>query len=116
MRRFFSILSIALVAATGARAAMLEIDLPFADAVETRAASYTCPDQSFDVTYYNAGENALAVLAFEDRSVVMVNVLSASGAKYAGGTLVWWTKCDQGDLYDVSQEDDADPVSCTVRE
>lgn len=114
MRRFLPTLITMLVAAPGAQAAALELDLPYAGPVETSSVTYRCPDYELTATYHNAGDIALAVLQFEARNIVVVTVPSASGARYAGGNFVWWTKGDQGDLYDVSRGDDAEPVSCAA--
>lgn len=105
----------AIAPATGAAAGTLELDLP--GTVETQSVRYDCgQDKHLTATYHNAADNALAVLNFEGRTLVMANVLAASGARYAGGTHVWWTKGDSGDLYDLTKGEDAPPLSCTERE
>ena len=93
------------------QADVLQIELP--GAVEQVEAVYRCPDTEISTTYYNAESNALAVLRFGDQTLVMTNVLAASGAKYAGGPYVWWTKGETADLYDLMKGEDAAPVSCT---
>ena len=60
-----------------------------------------CGGQKIAATYINAGDNSLAVLKMGDRVVVTVAVLAASGAKYAGQELIWWTKGDEATLYDL---------------
>ncbi|WP_048649263.1 MliC family protein [Nitratireductor soli] len=114
MRRFLPILVTMLLAAPGVHAATVELDLPYVSAVEADSVTYRCPDFELTATYHNAGDIALAVLQFEARNVVVVTVPSASGARYAGGNFVWWTKGDHGDLYDVSRGEDAKPVSCAA--
>ena len=43
----------------------------------------------------------------------MVNVLSASGARYAGRQYTWWTKGNSADFYDLTKGEDARPeFSC----
>ena len=97
-------------------AATLEIDLPDAESVETVAVTYACPDGDIDATYYNAEENSLAVVMIDGGPVVMSSVLAASGAKYAGGPYVWWTKGDDADLYDLMKGEGAEPVPCTAKD
>ncbi|MFC5587191.1 MliC family protein [Nitratireductor kimnyeongensis] len=98
-----------------AHAATMEIDLPDAESVEAAAVTYACPGGDIDVTYYNAGDTSLAVAMIDGTSVVMSNVLAASGAKYAGGPYVWWTKGDDADLYDLMKGEGAEPVSCSTK-
>ncbi len=95
-----------------ASASALTIELPGDEAVEAQTVNYTCPDNEMSVTYYNAGSVSLAVFETGGEVVVASNVLAASGAKYAGGRFVWWTKGDAGDLYDLTKGEDAPPVSC----
>ncbi len=54
--------------------------------------SYKCGAKDLSVTYYNAGDISLAKLELEDETVVASNVISGSGAKYAGSVYIWWTK------------------------
>lgn len=115
MQRISLAFACALFAAGHASAATIEIDVPDEAAVGTIEAAYACPDREIAVTYHNAGDNALAVLRFGDETVVMANVLSGSGARYAGRQYVWWTRGDEADLYDEMQPD-AKPVSCAVKE
>ena len=42
--------------------------------------------------------------------VVMVNVVSASGAKYVSGVWEWWNKGSDGTLHNVTEGLDAAPV------
>ncbi|WP_367716786.1 MliC family protein [Nitratireductor sp. GISD-1A_MAKvit] len=115
MRRPALSLIALLAVGSATSAATLEIDLPDAESVETVAVTYACPDGDIDVTYYNVEDNSLAVVVLDGGPVVMSNVLAASGAKYAGGPYVWWTKGDDADLYDLMKGDGAEPVSCTAR-
>ena len=116
MRRLLPTLIAMLIAIPGVQAATLELDLPYVSEIEADSVTYRCPGYGFTATYYNADEIALAVLEFDARNIVMVAVPSASGVRYAGGAYVWWTKGDKGDLYDATQGEDADPISCTARD
>lgn len=92
-----------------------EINIPLPDDVEVTANSvlYKCGEQNVSATYYNAGENSLVQLEMEDASVIAANVLAGSGAKYAGGIYIWWTKGDSADLYNLMDDPDQEkPISC----
>lgn len=115
MFRLSAALVCVLAAAAGARAATLEIALPDADAVETTSVAYECPQGEITATYYDAGDNHLAAVIIDGRTVVMANVISASGAKYAGGPYIWWTKGDEASFEDLMKGEDAAPIICTAK-
>lgn len=64
------------------------------------------------VEYLNADPTYLAFLTLDGEKHIFVNVLSASGARYASGQWVWWTKGSEASLYDLTKGEDAPPVSC----
>lgn len=109
-----SFTAIILAAATGvASASTVTLELPGDAPVERNAVTYKCGDQSMKAEYINTAGNSLAVLGLADETIVTVNVLSGSGAKYAGQQYVWWTKGDTADLYDLMKGEDAPAVlSC----
>lgn len=112
MRCLLTALTLVGLAAT-ASAASLEIPLPEGVEAETVEASYACGDRTINVSYINAGDISLALLEFEDKTVVASNVVSASGARYSGGQYIWWTKGDSADLYDLMEGgEDAPAISC----
>jgi len=99
--------------ASGALAGEINIPLPDDVDVTENSVLYKCGDQNVSATYYNAGENSLVQLEMEDTSVIAANVLSGSGAKYAGGVYIWWTKGDTADLYNLMDDPDQEkPISC----
>lgn len=112
MRSTFA--AIFLMAATGvANASTVTLELPGSGPVERNSVSYKCGDQTVTAEYINAGDTSLAVVKLEDQTVLMVNVLSASGARYAGRQYVWWTKGDNANLYDLTKGGEAQPeFSC----
>ncbi|MFD1197756.1 MliC family protein [Brucella gallinifaecis] len=92
-----------------------EISIPLPDDVDVTENSvlYKCGDQNISATYYNAGENALVQLEMEDNTVIAANVLAGSGARYAGGIYIWWTKGDTADLYNLMDDPEQEkPISC----
>ncbi|MFC6488208.1 MliC family protein [Nitratireductor sp. GCM10026969] len=93
-------------------AAEVTLSLPGDDSVDRRTVTYECGDAgTLDVEYINAGSVSLAVFAHDGEPVVAANVLAASGARYAGGVYVWWSKGRNGSLYNLMQGEDAAPVA-----
>jgi membrane-bound inhibitor of C-type lysozyme len=101
-----------LVTASPAFATTVAIELPGSEAAKTQPVAYDCGDERIAATYINAGANALAVLKIGAATVVFTNVLSGSGARYAGQQYIWWTKGDEADLYDLTKGENAPPLHC----
>ena len=91
------------------------IRVPGAEAVNRQTVRYLCGETTVDAEYINAGPVAIARLTIGDDFVVAANVLSGSGAKYAGGRYIWWAKGDEATLYDLYQGDDTDGTDCRPR-
>ncbi|MEN3931550.1 META domain-containing protein [Microvirga sp. W0021] len=90
----------------------ITIEVPGNIEVNRTTATYTCGDVPVDVTYINADPHALAVLSVKNKTVIMSNVIAASGAKYAGGQYTWWTQKEGAEFYDLTSGDKAKPVNC----
>lgn len=106
MRLKSTMLAAALLGVAAAHADPLTIDLP--GAAERQTVAYSCDgDRTVTAEYVNAGANSLAIVKLGDDTVLMVNVLSASGARYAGQQYVWWTKGNSADFYDLTKGEDA---------
>jgi membrane-bound inhibitor of C-type lysozyme len=90
------------------------IDLPGAASAERTTIAYSCGgDRKVTAEYVNAGGNSLAIVNLGEQTVLMVSVLSGSGARYAGQQYIWWTKGNSADFYDLTKGEDAPPVfSC----
>ncbi|MGC4007693.1 MAG: MliC family protein [Pseudomonas sp.] len=75
--------------------------LPGDAKLDSRSVSYKCEDgRKISVQYLNKGDNSLAVVPVTDAStLVFSNVIAASGARYAAGRYVWWTKGQDATLY-----------------
>ncbi|OYR20275.1 MliC family protein [Brucella thiophenivorans] len=113
MKKWILVAGLSLIA-SGAFAG--EITIKLADDVDVteNAVLYKCGDQNVSATYYNAGDNSLVELEMENNTVIAANVLSGSGAKYAGGIYVWWTKGPTADLYNLMDDPEQEkPISCT---
>lgn len=77
-----------------------------------RVVAYDCgPEGLRKVTYVNAAADALAILDVDGSKRIFVSVISGSGARYASGRYVWWTKGPEASLYDVTHGPDAGPVA-----
>jgi membrane-bound inhibitor of C-type lysozyme len=114
MRLRSAMLVAALLGGEAAHADPLTIDLP--GAAERQTVAYAC-DGGRKVTaeYINAGANSLAIVILGEQTILMVSVLSGSGARYAGQQYVWWTKGNSADFYDLTKGEDAPPeFSCTA--
>ncbi|WP_233829015.1 MliC family protein [Paraburkholderia sp. ZP32-5] len=73
---------------------------------------YTCATgKILQVTYWNARNGqSFAVLPVKGTSMLFVNTISASGAKYQAGSYTWWTKGPRANLYDMTSGEDAPPL------
>ena len=82
---------------------------------DIKTAKYTCTgSEPITVQYINADPNYLALIPIKGQTLVFVNTISASGAKYEAGQFVWWNKGSDATLSDVTEGLDAAPVlTCT---
>lgn len=95
--------------------ATISFEVPGADEATSTKATYTCGDQTVAVEYINAGSVSLALLTLKDDFVVAANVLSGSGAQYAGAQYIWWSKgMSDATLTDL-MTDTQTPVACTAK-
>ncbi|WP_029005681.1 MliC family protein [Azorhizobium doebereinerae] len=100
-----------ILSATAAAASDLTLALPDGTPVQQVKASYTCPaGAQLTVAYITAGDSALAIVPVDGKPLIFANVLAASGARYAAGAYVWWTKGPDAALYDLRQGEGAPPV------
>ncbi|MEP3276091.1 MAG: MliC family protein [Stappiaceae bacterium] len=116
MPRFFTFSAITAGAFLGsvalAQADGLMIPVPAVDVQQT-SQDYTCESMGkITVTYINAGPNSLAVVPIDGEPIVFANVLSASGARYAAGSKIWWSSKGGAMLEDVHEGENATPVKC----
>jgi membrane-bound inhibitor of C-type lysozyme len=110
-------LALALAGASPALAAVdLNVGINLTGDVQIVTAIYGCGvgTEPLTVKYVNAAPNFFAIVPIEGEDVVMVNVISASGAKYVSGRFEWWNKGVDVSLHDVTEGLDAAPVfSCS---
>ena len=89
------------------------IHLPLDVAVERETIVYGCDDgRKVFAEYVNAANVSLAVLKIGEETVVVSNVVSGSGARYAGGVYEWWSKGDEATLRDVIKDGTGPGIAC----
>lgn len=96
-------------AVTSGHASEVNLVLPGEQEVEEIRVDYDCGAFQMTVDCVNAGPVSLAVFVVDDRPVVASNVISGSGARYAGDAFVWWTKGKTASLFDLAAGEDAPP-------
>jgi membrane-bound inhibitor of C-type lysozyme len=110
-------LAVALAGASPALAAVdLNVGINLSGDVQIVTAVYGCGEgtEPLTVKYINAQPNFFAIVPIEGEDVVLVNVVSASGAKYVSGVWEWWNKGSDASLHNVTEGLDAAPVmSCS---
>ena len=115
--RRLAVISIGVIRVQAAAlAANITFEVPNAGEVQTTKAAYSCGNKQVSATYINAGSTSLVLLKLGNEFVVASNVLSGSGARYAGRQYVWWTKGDHADLYDLMKGEDAAPIGCALKQ
>jgi membrane-bound inhibitor of C-type lysozyme len=84
---------------TAAGATDLTIHLKGTEPLSRNTAQYQCdakgaamglPAGVFPVEYINGGGNSLVVVPVHNSSLILANVVSGSGARYAAGPYIWW--------------------------
>jgi membrane-bound inhibitor of C-type lysozyme len=77
-------------------------------------ANYDCAGKAVEVEYVNVEPDHLAIVPVEGKKRIFVLVLSGSGARYAAGQYIWWSKGNEASLYDETKGPDAPPtLTCT---
>jgi membrane-bound inhibitor of C-type lysozyme len=78
-------------------------------------AHYDCAGKAVEVEYINVEPDHLAIVPVEGRKRIFALVLSGSGARYASGRYIWWSKGKEASLHDRMKGADAPPI-LTCRE
>jgi membrane-bound inhibitor of C-type lysozyme len=75
--------------------------------------AYQCEGaEPFDVEYVNAAPIFLAFVPVAGEKLIFVNVMSASGARYASGQYEWSTKGGEATLTDLMAAEGTPPLAC----
>jgi membrane-bound inhibitor of C-type lysozyme len=116
MRALFAVLLIALASPAFADVT-IGVGLSVTGDSQVKATKYDCAGhEPMVVQYLNAAPNFLALVPVGGQTLIFVNTISASGAKYESGQYVWWDKGSDATLSDVTEGLDAAPVlSCTAQ-
>ncbi len=89
----------AFVFANAASATDLTIHLADTASISRKSVQYQCdaagakigvPSGPFAVEYINTGGNSLAIVPISGHSLILSNVMSASGARYTAQQYTWW--------------------------
>jgi membrane-bound inhibitor of C-type lysozyme len=101
-------LAAAILAATPA--VSLQLDLPGEE--QRFPVHYVCDGGvEFDVEFINVGDTSLALLMIDGTTTLLANVISGSGARYAGGAYELWSKGDDATFRDL-MGDSPDGIAC----
>jgi membrane-bound inhibitor of C-type lysozyme len=89
------------------------LTFPSIKVVSRSIVSYRCADgRDMGVAYMNTDNHqSFAVIRIDGQHLVFVDTLAGSGVRYAAGRYVWWSKGDEGNLYDTMAGDNAPPVA-----
>ncbi|RUT35079.1 hypothetical protein EMQ25_03760 [Arsenicitalea aurantiaca] len=91
----------------------MQIVLELQGDAERNVVTYECEGiDPITVEYVNANPIFLAFVPVDGEKLVFVNVLAASGARYASGQYVWWTRGAEATLHDEIAGEEAEPLSC----
>ena len=93
----------------------ITIAVPGAASVDSRKLRYDCEGEAVEAEYINAGDISLVTLALDEGFVVAANVLSGSGARYAGGPYIWWVKGEEASLQNLMRDSENESTSCRVQ-
>ncbi len=107
-----SVMFAGLMAGAAQAQSALSIKVPGGpDAIDTEAV-YDCGGFTLKARYVTSGEVSLARLEWPDHLTIAAQVISASGARYAAGPYVWWTKGDGATLYNVMNGENDPGIAC----
>ncbi|MEI2299290.1 META domain-containing protein [Ensifer sp. MJa1] len=98
--------------AASAADAEVTILVPGAGTVDRQSVRYDCGGKAVEAEYINAGPVSLVTFTIDGTFVVASNVISGSGAKFAGGQYIWWTKGDTATLFDATKSEQDQGIAC----
>jgi membrane-bound inhibitor of C-type lysozyme len=102
-----------LASAAGAVETSMQIVLQLSGNAERIVTRYQCEGlEPFEVEYVNAAPVFLAFVPVEGEKLLFVNVLSASGARYASGQYEWWSQGAEATLTDLTAPEGTAPATC----
>ena len=104
-------------AARAAAARMPALTFANVKVISRSVVTYRCADgQEMGVAYMNTdNQQSFAVLRLGGQHLVLVSTLAASGVRYIGGRYIWWTKGDEGNLYDQQNGENAPAMAADCK-
>lgn len=110
--RALAIVVLTSTASSAFAAVSVGLGLSISGNAEVKVTPYICQgqDDPLTVQYVNAAPNFLALIPVEEQTLIFVNTISGSGAKYESGRYIWWNKGTDATLSDVTEGLDAAPV------
>lgn len=93
----------------------ITIAVPGAASVDSQKLRYDCEGEAVEAEYINAGDVSLVTLALDEGLVVASNVISGSGARYAGGPYIWWVKGEEASLQNLMRDSENESTLCRVQ-
>ena len=98
------------VAVAGDQPPHISITVENGGANARTTANYDCGGKSLAVDYINVEPDHLAIVPVDGKPRIFANVFSGSGARYASGQYVWWTKGNEASLYDLTKGEASPPI------
>lgn len=98
--------------------AQLQMVFTLPDGAQHDVVTYQCDgqDEPWTVSYINAHPNFLALVPVEGETRVFVNVISGSGARYASGEYIWWSRGNDASFYNEMSDTDEPLFECHAAE
>lgn len=112
-RAALAVLLLATSAAPGfAQTVQSSLTLSLGGDAEQHSVQYDCGEFGpLSIAYINAAPNFLALVPYQDQTLIFTAVLAASGVRYASGNYEWWTKGAEASLHDLTADKDAPPLA-----
>lgn len=115
LKRSFAATALVLAASAPALAveSSMQIVLELSGNAQRDVISYECEGtpEPLTVEYVNAAPTFLAFVPVNGEKLLFVNVLAASGARYASGNYEWSTNGSEATLIDLTAEEGAPPMA-----
>ncbi|HTM78840.1 MAG TPA: MliC family protein [Devosia sp.] len=112
-RVVLSVLLLAALVTPGfAQAVQSSLTLSLGGDAEQHNVQYDCGEFGpLSIAYINASPNFLALVPYEDQTLIFTSVLAGSGVRYASGKYEWRTKGTEASLTDLTAETDTPPLA-----
>lgn len=114
---FLAASSLSFFSSSSVFAGSIILEVPDSPEPTTQTMTYQCDTEMgkerVEATYNNAENISLVDFKWKGDRVIAVNVIAASGAKYAGAQYIWWEKNKEVTLYDLANDpEEKKPITC----